>query len=459
MAEAITTTAAADTAAGVLAVARDARSAANQAEATLLQAAVDWAAMHSTDSIDDAAAIWHPSCGEHGVPIAGEGAPLIAEFSVAEFAAAIGQSTDAGRCYLGEAVELRYRLPRTWARVVAGDLVAWKARRIAKTTMTLSLEAAGFVDRHVAGVAHRIGPAQLDRLVLDAVGWFMPAEAERRRVAAAESRCFEVARNQADLSGLSGTTQVWGTLDVADALDLDAAVTAGAAALEGPRLDRLPRRAPRRRPRRHRPPTGDPRPHRHRHRRRAGRVGTSAPTTNGRKPGREVVLYVHLSEAALTGEAGVGRCENTRMPVTTGQIRDWCSVPDTTKITVRPVIDLHDHVHVDAYEVPDRIAEAAALVDHTCVFPWCTRPARKCDCDHCVPHGAGGATCTANIAPLCRRHHRLKTHGGWRYTVIERGSYHWTSPQRYTYLRDHDGTRDVTRDQPTGPGPAEHRRP
>ncbi len=188
--------------------------------------------MHSTDSIDDAAAIWHPSCGEHGVPIAGEGAPLIAEFSVAEFAAAVGQSTDAGRCYLGEAVELRYRLPRTWARVVAGDLVAWKARRIAKTTMTLSMEAAAFVDRHVAGVAHRIGPAQLDRLVLDAVGWFMPAEAERRRAAAAESRCFEVARNQADLSGLSGTTQVWGTLDVADALDLDAAVTAGAAALK-----------------------------------------------------------------------------------------------------------------------------------------------------------------------------------------------------------------------------------
>ncbi len=232
MAEAITTTPAADTAAGVLAVARSRRRAADEAEAELLQAAVDWAAMHSTDSIDDAAAIWHPSCGEHGVPIAGEGAPLIAEFSVAEFAAAVGQSTDAGRCYLGEAVELRYRLPRTWARVVAGDLVAWKARRIAKTTMTLTLEAAAFVDRHVAGVAHRIGPAQLDRLVLDAVGWFMPAEAERRRAAAAESRCFEVARNQADLSGLSGTTQVWGTLDVADALDLDAAVTAGAAALK-----------------------------------------------------------------------------------------------------------------------------------------------------------------------------------------------------------------------------------
>ena len=65
------------------------------------------------------------------IPVAGPGAPLVAEFSVAEFAAAVGLSTDAGRGYLGEAVELRYRLPRLWARVASGDLAAWRARRIA----------------------------------------------------------------------------------------------------------------------------------------------------------------------------------------------------------------------------------------------------------------------------------------------------------------------------------------
>jgi hypothetical protein len=70
-----------------------------------------------------------------------------------------------------------------------------------------------------------------------------------------------------------------------------------------------------------------------------------------------------------------------------------------------------------------------------------------CDCDHVTPHGAGGATCTCQVAPLCRRHHRLKTHGGWTYTTLEPGSYLWSSPHRYQYLRDHTGTLDVTGDQ------------
>ena len=42
---------------------------------------------------------------------------------------------------------------------------------------------------------------------------------------------------------------------------------------------------------------------------------------------------------------------------------------------------LAGHVHVEAYEVPDRIAEAVALRDLACVFPWCTRPARRLRAD------------------------------------------------------------------------------
>ena len=87
------------------------------------------------------------------------------------------------------------------------------------------------------------------------------------------------------------------------------------------------------------------------------------------------------------------------------------------------------------------------------MFPWCTRPARRlrpddhpCDRDHATPHAQGGATCTCQLAPLCRRHHRLKTHGGWTYTILEPGTYLWSSPHRYQYLRDHTGTLDVTGD-------------
>jgi hypothetical protein len=67
-----------------------------------------------------------------------------------------------------------------------------------------------------------------------------------------------------------------------------------------------------------------------------------------------------------------------------------------------------------------------------------------CDCDHVVPAATGGATCTCNIAPLCRSHHRLKTQTSWSYTVLEPGSYLWTSPHGYRFLRNHEGTLDVT---------------
>jgi hypothetical protein len=104
---------------------------------------------------------------------------------VPEFAAAIGVSTDVGKAYLGEAVELRHRLVRVWARVVAGDLLPWKARKIAKATIILSLEAAAYVDRHVAPVAHKVSWAQTERLVEEAIALSSttprPAEDHHRR--------------------------------------------------------------------------------------------------------------------------------------------------------------------------------------------------------------------------------------------------------------------------------------
>src|SRR5919112_797152 len=223
-----TSTADLDTAAAVLEFARAQSAAANTAETAKLQAAVAWAAMHSVDSLDAAATVFDRHYGDTGVPVAGPGAPLVAEFCVAEFAAAVGLPTEVGKDYLGEAVEARYRLPKLWARVIKGDLPAWRARRIARATIALSAQAAGFVDAHVAHVAHRVRPAQVDRLVEEAIGRFMPEEADRRRRQAQDGRCLTIDTRQ---PSLRGTSTVSGELDLADALDLDAAVTAGAQAL------------------------------------------------------------------------------------------------------------------------------------------------------------------------------------------------------------------------------------
>ena len=52
-------------------------------------------------------------------------------------------------------------------------------------------------------------------------------------------------------------------------------------------------------------------------------------------------------------------------------------------------------------------------------------------------------TASDNLAPLCRRHHRLKTHArGWTYLALDPGSYLWHSPHGYQFLVDHTGTHE-----------------
>ena len=99
-----------DSSADVLRVAREARAAAMHADAVLMTAAVTWAEQHPPESIDEAAT-WITPGGDTGLTLAGEGAPLVAEFCIAEFALAIGRSTDGGRALVAAAVELKYRLP------------------------------------------------------------------------------------------------------------------------------------------------------------------------------------------------------------------------------------------------------------------------------------------------------------------------------------------------------------
>ena len=104
-----------------------------------------------------------------------------------------------------------------------GELAAWKARRVAAETISHALdpEGAGFVDAHVAPVAHKIRPVQLDRIVEEAIGRFMPEKAEQRRRQAAEGRHFRIEANQISFTG---TSLVSGELDLADALDLEDAI-------------------------------------------------------------------------------------------------------------------------------------------------------------------------------------------------------------------------------------------
>ncbi len=383
-------------AATLLRLAREQRRIADRAEAELLALALEWAHLHPGFGVITEQD-WEELGGERSLPLAGPGTPDVAEFSVAEFALNIGMSSDAGRRYLGDALELFHRLNNCWDRIQDDSLPVWRARRIAAATRALPAEAAAFVDRQVAPVAHKVGLVILDRLVTEALVRFDPEEAEAQAAEAAEIRHADV---HLDGVGFDGIAEMTAALDLPDAIDVDDVLAQGAARLaEQGSTDTLAVR-------------------------RAKALGMLArgelSPDNSPSGGRRIVLLVHTTAEALATEPA-------------------------RQIDVLPVIDLAEHIHTDAYEVPDRLAQQVRLRDVICVYPYCTRPARRCDCDHRVAYQQGGSTCSCNIAPLCRGHHRLKTHSGWTYTKLDETSYLWSSPHGYHYLRDHTGTRDVTR--------------
>src|ERR687889_324373 len=122
------------TASGLLALARDRKTAEDRAAPALLVGAARWADLPPPESIHDAAAFTVPGC-EHEEPIAGEGAPLVAEFCLAELGGVLGVSTTAAKKLVGHALELRHRLPRLWAQVHAGRVPAWRARSVTEDTI------------------------------------------------------------------------------------------------------------------------------------------------------------------------------------------------------------------------------------------------------------------------------------------------------------------------------------
>jgi hypothetical protein len=109
------------------------------------------------------------------------------------------------------------------------------------------------------------------------------------------------------------------------------------------------------------------------------------------------------------------------------------------------------------YRPPAGLVEFVRTRDTTCAAPGCTVPARSADLDHTIeyhprpgdpPDTPLGRTDADNLGPLCHRHHRLKTDGGFRLRQISSGLFEWITPTGHRYLtrpgtgRNHDATTD-----------------
>ncbi len=85
-----------------------------------------------------------------------------------------------------------------------------------------------------------------------------------------------------------------------------------------------------------------------------------------------------------------------------------CVVTDDTHGTV---LGVGSPIHVARHDPPPLLADLVRTSEPTCCFPGCRTRARDCDLDHRIPYREGGPTCSCNLGPLCRTHHRLKTVG------------------------------------------------
>jgi hypothetical protein len=178
-----------------------------------------------------------------------------------------------------------------------------------------------------------------------------------------------------------------------------------------------------------------------------------APGPHARRGRRHhTVLELRISDLAVLGVDPAGSLA-ARRAVLADRLAEWCG-RDNTDLTVLPVLDPDDHVDAGGYTVPAGLRRLVGARDEHCLFPYCTRAARpadwQCDADHVTPYAAAGRTDSDNIVPLCRHHHRLKTHAGYRAEPVEPGVVRWRTPYRQFFLVDRTGTRPLSPPGPSG---------
>ena len=286
----------------LLARVRAHRAMADEAEAAILQLAVEWAHAHPALPGDESWRVTHRDAtnfledpGHAGEEeLEGYGIPEVHWAAPASFAAANGMSTTTGKFLLRDALILRHRLPRIYARVVAGQVQAWRARRIAQAVLGAPADVVAHIDATLG--RHRPqgrpgdpdpGPGRGD------------ARAARRRGRDRPGRGADPSprHRRRPLGGLNhGVGDLYGRGDWKDLHDFDQALSAVAHKLKAT-------------------PAGE---HESFDTRRSMALGVLADPAQAiallnaedpSAPTKQIVLYVHLSDAAVAGRDPVGRNE------------------------------------------------------------------------------------------------------------------------------------------------------
>lgn len=419
-----------------------------------------WADSHAGDPQREPDPVPTRRGGPRLVRVGGEGTPQVVDLCFAEMAIARQASEVSTRNVTADALDLRHRLPQVWAHLRQFRCETWVARKIARMSRPLSPESVAVVD---AAVAEAIDQSP-SRLLAIAEAKVVEADQEAHLARVRRSRArrgvwFPKPAPGAVLDegeGAAGVRTVFGRLAEADAFELEQAVEDLAAVLadrgdyadeEVPTWDQL----------------------------RADSLGllarpgdalalltgqesldkadapegpdeACAPVAreHHRPQRRRARLIAHLSDATLVGLAGgVVRVEDIG-PMLVEQLAELLGHRD---IEVLPVVDLREARAVNGYEHPGDVRTRTELRMVGEVFPHSgARPGARVDHDHPAPYdsnGPPGQTGDHNDAPLARRHHRAKTHLGYRLVQLAPGAYRWVTPHGLGRVVTPRGTQKV----------------
>jgi len=447
------------------------------AECRMLRLACAWADAHYVDSGSDE---YQPLI-QRACAWGGEGTPEVSEYCAAELGALQGTGIMAARSLIADALDLRYRLPRLWGRVLTGGVRGWQARRIAEQTRALSWEACADVDHALSDFVGMMPWPRfatiLSATVLEADPALAAERAERARTTqdvfsfdsegglktvvakaaagdaiwflATVNRIAEIlaARGDTDPVGMRRARALGILAQPAEALRLliehqhDRSDQPGepteSAVREPAESDATVEDEPDAPFQRDLEPDVEGDDHRS--------LSMEPPPAFDAKAARpRVVLHFHLSEAALgTGQAIV-RPEDGG-PLTFDELVEFLARTGCP-VRIQPVLDPTEVAPIDGYEIPQRLRAAVRVRQIADVFPFGTCLSPSMDLDHTdryVPMDYGGPpgqTRLGNLGPMGRPGHRAETHGGWRKRQPEPGYFVHRSPTGYVYLVTNQGT-------------------
>jgi Domain of unknown function (DUF222) len=132
---------------------------------------------------------------QHPVRLGGDGTSTIADFAPAELGCALRISDGAAAKLIGDALDLRHRLPMIWTAALAGQTPAYQARHIATATRHLTKDQAGFVDASIASALGAVSWNRLHTLLEAAIYAADPVGAEQRAALAAQERFVRLGRS------------------------------------------------------------------------------------------------------------------------------------------------------------------------------------------------------------------------------------------------------------------------